>query len=108
MDPQPVPTATPQRIVGIDLGSASARGAVYTPDKALLLKPFDFPNQADGFAFLHRKLTADGLPPSAILVGFEATGRYWEPLYQFLTAHGYQVQLLHPAQTAQFARQRGL
>lgn len=97
-----------QQIVGIDLGSETAAWAIYTPAKTLLTKPFDFPNHADGFAFLHRKLTSAAIPPAAILVGFEATGRYWEPLYQFLVDQGYQVQLLHPVQTAQFARQRGL
>jgi transposase len=103
MDPQ-----TPERIVGIDLGSVTASCAVYTPAKVLVGKPFDFPNQADGFPFLHHKLTRDGTVPAAIAVGLEATGRYWEALYQFLLDHGYQVQLLHPAQTAEFARQRGL
>lgn len=101
-------TVTPERIVGVDLGSATASAAIYTPAKVLVSKPFDFPNQAEGFAFLHKKLTASGVAPAAILVGLEATGRYWEPVYQFLVTQGYQVQLLHPAQTAEFARQRGL
>jgi transposase len=101
-------THTPQQIVGIDLGSELAACAVYTPTKTAVGKPFEVPNQADGFAVLHRKLTATGLSPAATLVGFEATGRYWEALYQFLTEQGYQVQVLHPVQTAQFARQRGL
>jgi transposase len=101
-------TQTPTRIVGVDLSSATASCAVYTAAKVLVGKPFDFPNQAEGFTFLHHKLTRDGTVPAAIAVGFEATGRYWEALYQFLLDHGYHVQLLHPAQTAEFARQRGL
>jgi transposase len=101
-------TPTPQQIVGIDIGSETAACAVYAPSKTLLGKPFEVPNHADGFSVLHHKLTASGLPPAATLVGFEATGRYWEALYQFLREQGYQVQVLHPVQTAQFARQRGL
>jgi transposase len=99
---------TPQQIVGIDIGSEQAACAIYTPTKTLVGKPFDVPNHTDGFAVLHRKLTAAGLAPAAILAGFEATGRDWEALYQFLSDQGYQVQVLHPVQTAQFARQRGL
>jgi transposase len=38
----------------------------------------------------------------------EATGRYWENLYQFLLQHGYDLVLLHPSQTHHFAQQRGL
>jgi transposase len=97
-----------QQIVGIDVGSETAACAVYTPAKTLVGKPFEVSNDTDGFAVLHRKLTATGIVPASTLVGFEATGRYWEALYQFLTDQGYQVQVLHPVQTAQFARQRGL
>lgn len=46
--------------------------------------------------------------PRQILVGLEATSRYGENLYQFLENHGYRLCLLHPAQTHQFAKRRGL
>jgi len=98
----------PQRIVGIDLGSDTLACAVYTPARTLVGEPFEVPNRAAGFATLHSKLTAPGLGPAAVLVGFEAIGRYWEPLYQFLADRGYQIQLLHPVQRAQFAREHGL
>src|SRR5436309_3486640 len=38
----------------------------------------------------------------------ETTSRYGENLYQFLHSQGYQLCLLHPRQTHQFAQQRGL
>lgn len=54
------------------------------------------------------KLAGLGVPPSQILVGLEATSRYGENLYQFLERQGYRLCLLHPAQTHQFAKRRGL
>jgi len=38
----------------------------------------------------------------------ETTSRYGENLYHFLESRGYQLCLLHPRQTHQFAQQRGL
>src|SRR5947208_13256216 len=38
----------------------------------------------------------------------ETTSRYGENLYHFLESCGYQLCLLHPRQTHQFAQQRGL
>ena len=43
-----------------------------------------------------------------MLIGLEATSRYGENLYHFLEGRGYQLCLLHPRQTHQFAQQRGL
>jgi transposase len=42
------------------------------------------------------------------LIGLEATSRDAEKLYHFLESRGYQLCLLHPRQTHQFANQRGL
>src|SRR5258708_35102440 len=42
------------------------------------------------------------------LIGLEATGPLWEPLYDSLTQHGYAVVLLNPRQTASWAASLGL
>jgi transposase len=47
------------------------------------------------------------VPAEQILVGMQAIGLYWENRYYFLRTGGYHL-LLHPAQTHQFAAQRGL
>ena len=49
-----------------------------------------------------------GVAPERVLIGLEATSRYSENLYQFLSEQGYTLCLLHPRQTHQFAQQRGL
>lgn len=94
--------------VGIDVGSQSCSFCVLQPDKSIAIKPTNFTNAAAGFAQLQEKLEDLGVPPSQVLAGLEATSRYGENLYQFLAHHGYQLCLLHPAQTHQFAKRRGL
>jgi hypothetical protein len=94
--------------VGIDVGSQSCSFCVLTPDKSIVLKPANFVNAAPGFALLLEQLEQFQVPPGQILVGLEATSRYGENLYQFLAQRGYQLCLLHPGQTHQFAKRRGL
>ena len=94
--------------VGIDVGSQSCRFCVLLPDKSIAIKPTDFANAAGGFALLQEKLQSLEASPGQILVGLEATSRYGENLYGFLERHGYRLALLHPAQTHQFAKRRGL
>ena len=55
-----------------------------------------------------KRLEGLGSSPKQILIGMEATSRYGENLYHFLEKHGYQLCLLHPHQTHQFSKQRGL
>lgn len=94
--------------VGVDVGSQSCSFCVLKLDKSIALKPTNFANAAPGFAVLLYQLEQFQVPPGQILVGLEATSRYGENLYQFLLTHGYRLCLLHPAQTHQFAKRRGL
>jgi transposase len=102
------PLAAPQYLVGIDVGSAQCSYALLRPDKTLVRKPSTFANTAAGFGALVAQLETLAAPAEQILLGLEATGLYWENLYYFLHARGYRLLLLHPAQTHQFAAQRGL
>ena len=65
-------------------------------------------NAAAGFALLQHQLTHFGVAPQQIVIGLEATSRYGENLLHFLQQQGYHLCLLHPRQTHEFARQRGL
>ena len=104
----PSSLAAPTYVVGIDVASEKHSFAVLTPDKTVHGKPRDFANTGSGFAFLHEHLQSLDVAPSQIHIGLEATGRYWENLYTYLKNQGYHILLLHPQQTAQFARRRGL
>jgi transposase len=104
----PVDASSFQYIVGVDIGSQTGSFCALKPDKSQALKPMEFPNDTVGFTVVHEKLEHLGVPPNQILIGLEATSRYGENLYRFLESRGYQLCLLHPRQTHQFAQQRGL
>ena len=93
---------------GIDIGSQTGDFCVLKPDKSQVIKSTEFANARPGFELLQRKLEHLDVPPAQVLIGLEATSRYGENLYLFLENQGYQLCLLHPRQTHQFAQQRGL
>ena len=97
-----------QYIVGIDVGSETCAVSILRPDKTAVRSPFAIANATPGFARLAAALAQLGCPPAQIRVGLEATGRYWENLYQFLLPLGYALVLVHPGQAHHFAQQRGL
>src|SRR5207245_10193643 len=68
----------------------------------------DFANAKAGWKVFVEMLDHLGVPPSAILVGMEATARYGENLYHELEQRGYALCLLHPGQTHQYHQQQGL
>jgi transposase len=104
----PVDPSSFAYVVGIDIGSQTCSFCILKPDKSQVIKATAFANAPAGFAFLLDKLERLAEPAEHILVGLEATSRYGENLYRFLESRGYQLCLLHPRQTHQFAQQRGL
>ena len=113
MNPSDIPTSPVDAsrfayVVGVDIGSQTCDFCVLKPDKSQVIKSTEFANARPGFEVLHSKLVQLGVPPEQVLIGLEATSRYGENLYLFLEAQGYQLCLLHPRQTHQFAQQRGL
>ncbi len=95
-------------VVGIDVGADTCAVCILRPDKTAVRSPFMIANAAPGFARLATALAQLGCAPLQIRVGLEATGRYWENLYQFLLPLGYAMVLVHPGQAHHFAQQRGL
>src|SRR5713101_6264635 len=79
-----------------------------SPIRERLIKPTAFANARSGFEVLQGKLTQLHVQARRVLIGLEATSRYGENLYQFLEGQGYQLCLLHPRQTHQFAKASGL
>ena len=104
----PVDASSFQYVVGVDIGSQTCSFCALKPDKSQALKPREFANAPAGFTAVQEQLEQLGVPPNHILIGLEATSRYGENLYRFLESRGYQLCLLHPRQTHQFAQQRGL
>ncbi len=76
-------------VVGIDVGADACAVCILRPDKTAVRSPFMIANAAPGFARLAAVLAQLGCAPHQIRVGLEATGRYWENLYQFLLPYGF-------------------
>jgi transposase len=97
-----------QYVVGIDVAKRShAICAIKAPTGTVHLRPRSIAATADGYAELRSLLQGWG-PKASILLGLEATGCLWEPLYESLTQEGYSVLVLNPRQTASWATSLGL
>jgi transposase len=73
-------------------------------------KPRAIAATTEGYRLLLSWLTTwrAGEPPAAVVIGLEATGVLWEPLYEALTQAGYTALVLTPRQTASRAARLGL
>jgi len=95
-------------VVGIAVAKHSHMVCVLqTRTAEVVQRPRTIAATADGYAALCALLQAWG-EPTTLLVGLEATGCLWEPLYDALTAAGYTVWVLNPRQTASWATSLGL
>jgi transposase len=65
------------------------------------------PASAEGYGHLAQLLGQYGAP-ATVLVGLEATGCLWEPLYAALDQAGYPVLVLNPRQSAAWGAALGL
>ena len=84
--------------VGIDAAKTTHYAAVKDDGDNVLVKPFAFDNNAEGFALLQKKLSAFG--KDDLLIGLESTGIYSENLICFLYESGYKLAVINPIQTA--------
>jgi transposase len=95
-------------VVGIDIAKrCHVLCALDARTGKVHLRPRTFAATAAGYAELRALLQAWG-EPGAILLGLEATGCLWEPLYEDLTQAGYTVLVLNPRQTVAWAASLGL
>lgn len=70
--------------------------------------PMGFKNGAAGFERCEAWLEGVAASPADVLVGMEATGRYWMALYAFLASKGYAVAVIDPLQVRAVRRFKGL
>jgi hypothetical protein len=84
-------------VVGIDVANqAHVICALEAPSGAVRHQPSRSEANAEGYALLHSWLRDWGTPET-VLLGLEATGPLWEPLYERLIQAGYTVLLREPA-----------
>lgn len=67
-------------------------------DGVILIEPFSFNNNHEGFILLKSKL--DSLNSSEILIGLESTAHYAENVIFFLNSNGFKLAVINPIQTA--------
>ncbi len=84
--------------VGIDVAKEIHYAAIMDSNGVVIVEPFAFSNNADGF----KKLTDKLLPfdKSDLLIGLESTGIYSENLIAFLYSNAYPLAVINPIQTS--------
>ena len=79
--------------VGVDVSNGRSTVAVLGARRKVVLKPFEVPHTADGFASLAKKL--NGLDGEARIV-MEHTGRYYESFAMSMHRAGFFVSAVNP------------
>jgi len=88
--------------VGIDIGKFH-HVACFLDDRGNQLDELKFTNTYQGFSQLEKIIQKHAIPEDGqTLLGMEATGHYWFPLYEFLRNKGYQVKVFNPLKVNRF------
>ena len=83
--------------VGIDITKLNHFASAIDSDGHVLIEPFEFLNDNDGFYMLLSKLSSF---EKDIIFGLESTAHYGNNLVYFLVTKGFSVCLINPIQTA--------
>ena len=88
--------------VGIDIAKLNHFASAISSDGEVLIEPFKFSNDADGFQLLISKL--DSFDRSSTIIGLESTAHYGDNLVRYLVTNLYQVCVLNPIKTCQMRK----
>ena len=83
---------------GIDVAKLNHFASVISSDGEVLVEPFQFSNDFEGFRSL--SLVLDKYDRDQLLIGLESTAHYGNNLVEFLVAKGYRFCVLNPIQTS--------
>lgn len=85
--------------LGIDIGKNHHEAGLMNEDGSRRGKSLRFSNSQEGYdkllGFLESKLEND----EELVIGMEATGHYWLPLYSFLIQKNYRIFVINPIQS---------
>ena len=84
--------------VGIDIAKLNHFASAISSDGEVLIEPFKFTNDNDGFCLLISKLSS--FEKDELIIGLESTAHYGNNLLLFLVPKGYKVALINPIQTS--------
>lgn len=84
--------------VGIDIAKLNHFASAISSDGEILMMPFKFTNDGDGFQLLLSKL--ESFEKDSLIIGLESTAHYGDNLVRFLVACSYHVCVINPIQTS--------
>ena len=84
--------------VGIDVAKLNHFASLISSDGEILVGPFQFSNDGDGFQYLVSAF--EPFDDEEIIIGLESTAHYADNLIRYLVAEGYNVCVLNPLSTS--------
>lgn len=84
--------------VGIDIAKLNHFASAISSDGEILIEPFKFTNDNDGFLLLVSKL--DSFDLDSLIIGLESTAHYGDNLVRYLVANNYNVCVINPIKTS--------
>ena len=84
--------------VGIDIAKLNHFASVVSSDGEVLVKPFKFTNDNDGFCTLLSALAS--YDRGSLIIGLESTAHYDDNLVRYLIVKNYKVCVLNPIKTS--------
>ena len=94
----------PMIYVGIDIAKLNHFASVLSSDGKVLVEPFKFTNDNDGFCMLLSVL--DSFDKDCLIIGLESTAHYGNNLVEFLVSRHFNVSVLNPIQTSSMRKNR--
>ena len=88
--------------VGIDIAKLNHFAAAISQGGEIIIEPFKFTNDADGFQLLVSKLKS--FDKNSIIIDSPSTAHYCDNLVRYLVAEFYQVCVLNPIKICQMRR----
>ena len=88
----------PMIYAGIDIAKLNHFASVLSSDGKVLVEPFKFTNDNDGFCKLLAVLNK--YDKSSLIIGLESTAHYGNNLVEFLVNRQFQVAVINPIQTS--------
>ena len=86
--------------VGIDIAKLNHFASAISSDGEILMEPFKFTNDGDGFSLLESNLASICDDKGNIIIGLESTAHYGDNLVRYLVASFYKVCVLNPIKTS--------
>lgn len=90
--------------VGVDIAKKTHFASVLSSQGEILIEPFKFTNDYDGFQLLLSSLAS--YEKDSLRIGLESTAHYGNNLVIFLFSMGFKVAVINPIQTSVLRRQK--